>query len=137
MTGSSPADQIRSVDSAPIASSRESTASSTQAGPDGFVIPNDAPEFDTVEDAIIALGDAQMRLGDLEGHDAKRRARECLNRCGFKPELQDRPVSELSGGWRMRCAVARAIYADPDLLMLDEIETFADLPTLLWLQGFL
>lgn len=136
--GTSPGVQLATDSSSPAEVSPAADKASPPAdGSAAPAPPGSSYSFASVEEAVEALGEAQTKLEEMQGHAARARARECLRQCGFPDAQHERATRELSGGWRMRCSVARALFAEPDILFLDEIETFADLPTLLWLQGFL
>ncbi|MDR1088745.1 MAG: ABC-F family ATP-binding cassette domain-containing protein [Coriobacteriales bacterium] len=81
------------------------------------------------------------RLADLfenaGGWQLESDALTVLTGLGFKPEDATRPVSEFSGGWQMRIALARLLFARPDLLLLDEPTNHLDLESVRWLEGFL
>lgn len=69
------------------------------------------------------LSKAYVRLAqieELEGGDPEPRARKVLAGLGFSTEMQDKPTTELSGGWRMRVSLSCALFANPSLLLLDE-----------------
>jgi ATP-binding cassette subfamily F protein 3 len=74
-----------------------------------------------VEDSAAALAEAVERLQAIGAEGAEARAEQLLVNLGFSPELRARPMSALSGGWRVRVALACAIFARPDLLLLDEV----------------
>src|SRR4051794_11335987 len=76
-------------------------------------------EAETSEDGA-RLADIHMRLVDIDAHAAPARAATILAGLGFDDEMQNRPLSAFSGGWRMRVALAGVLFAQPDLLLLDE-----------------
>ena len=83
------------------------------------------------------ISDIQMRLVDIDAHSAPARAATILAGLGFDQAAQQRFASEFSGGWRMRVALAAALFAAPDLLLLDEPSNYLDLEGTLWLESFL
>lgn len=78
---------------------------------------------------------AEMEM--LQIDKAPAHAASVLFGLGFSPEEQKRPTSEFSGGWRMRVALARALFMRPDLLLLDEPTNMLDMKALLWLENHL
>jgi ATPase subunit of ABC transporter with duplicated ATPase domains len=94
----------------------------------------DNPDFDAV---IERYGAVQARFSDLDGYALEARAREILAGLGFSPEMQDMDVGRLSGGWKMRVALARILLLKPDALLLDEPTNHLDLESILWLERFL
>jgi ATPase subunit of ABC transporter with duplicated ATPase domains len=94
----------------------------------------DHPDFDGV---IERYGAVQARFSDLDGYALEARAREILAGLGFSPEMQDIDVGRLSGGWKMRVALARILLLKPDALLLDEPTNHLDLESILWLERFL
>jgi ATPase subunit of ABC transporter with duplicated ATPase domains len=83
------------------------------------------------------FGEAQARFDELGGYALDARAREILAGLGFSQEMQDGDVASLSGGWKMRVALARILLMRPDAMLLDEPSNHLDLESLIWLEGFL
>jgi ATP-binding cassette subfamily F protein 3 len=78
-------------------------------------------------------GEVLSRLEEIDANSAERRAKGLLDNLGFSPELQARPLKELSGGWRVRTMLAAAIFAKPDLLLLDEPTNHLSILAVMWL----
>jgi ATP-binding cassette subfamily F protein 3 len=78
---------------------------------------------------------ALLELMDAAGAEAK--ARIVLLGLGFKEDRIDKPMSELSGGWKTRCDLACALTQYADVLLLDEPTNFLDLPSIIWLQNYI
>jgi ATPase subunit of ABC transporter with duplicated ATPase domains len=96
------------------------------------------PEQADRMDAILArFGEVQARFDDLGGYALEARAREILAGLGFSQEVMDGDVARLSGGWKMRVALARILLMRPDAMLLDEPSNHLDLESLIWLEGFL
>mmetsp|Transcript_5114 Transcript_5114/g.15072 ORF Transcript_5114/g.15072 Transcript_5114/m.15072 type:complete len:618 (-) Transcript_5114:35-1888(-) len=85
----------------------------------------------------VTLMEVYERLEELSSEDAEARAAVILSGLGFSGEDQTRPTKEFSGGWRMRIALAQALFVQPDLLLLDEPTNHLDVPAVTWLEEFL
>ncbi len=83
------------------------------------------------------ISDIHMRLADIEAHTAEARASSILRGLGFGADQHAEPCSSLSGGWRMRVALAGVLFSRPDLLLLDEPTNYLDLEGALWLERYL
>jgi ATPase subunit of ABC transporter with duplicated ATPase domains len=95
------------------------------------------PESPGFADAIERFGDVQARYQELGGYDLEARAQAILAGLGFAPEQVAGDVGALSGGWKMRVALAQILLARPDVLLLDEPTNYLDIESILWLEGFL
>ncbi|MEA2975972.1 MAG: ATP-binding cassette, subfamily er 3 [Alphaproteobacteria bacterium] len=83
------------------------------------------------------IAEIHTRLVDIDAHSAPARAASILAGLGFNAQAQQRPVGEFSGGWRMRVALASVLFAEPDLMLLDEPTNYLDLEGTLWLEDHL
>jgi len=97
----------------------------------------DPERADELEKIIERFGVVQARFDELGGYGLEARAREILAGLSFDPAMVDRDVSELSGGWKMRVALARILLMAPDVLLLDEPTNHLDIESIVWLEEFL
>jgi ATP-binding cassette subfamily F protein 3 len=84
-----------------------------------------------------AVALAHQELAAINGYDATARAGRLLHGLGFAPETHEMPVSDFSGGWRVRLNLARALMMPSDALLLDEPTNHLDLDAVLWLEQWL
>jgi ATPase subunit of ABC transporter with duplicated ATPase domains len=97
----------------------------------------DPDRADEMEEIIARYGEVQHRFEELDGYALDGRAREALAGLGFSEEMMDGDVGALSGGWKMRVALARILLMRPDVMLLDEPSNHLDLESLIWLEKFL
>ncbi len=90
-----------------------------------------------LEGIVARYGEVQGRFEELDGYAQDGRAREVLAGLGFSHEMMDGDVGALSGGWKMRVALARILLMRPDAMLLDEPSNHLDLESLIWLEAFL
>src|SRR3954451_4082054 len=101
---------------------------------DALADPARADEMDKI---LARFGEVQARFDELGGYALEARAREIVDGLGFSQEVMDGDVGNLSGGWKMRVALARILLMRPDAMLLDEPSNHLDLESLIWLEGFL
>ena len=94
-------------------------------------------ETNSDEASGFRLAEVHERLGEIGAQSAPARAGAILHGLGFSGDEQARPLDSFSGGWRMRVALAAALFSEPDLLLLDEPTNHLDLEATLWLVQFL
>ncbi|KAK0232899.1 P-loop containing nucleoside triphosphate hydrolase protein [Armillaria fumosa] len=92
---------------------------------------------DAREETSSRLADVHTRLSDMDAESGPARAASLLAGLGFDEADQQRPTKSFSGGWRMRLALARALFVKPALLLLDEPSNHIDLNALAWLEDYL
>jgi ATPase subunit of ABC transporter with duplicated ATPase domains len=99
-----------------------------------MVDPDRADDLDRI---VERYGEVQARYEELDGYSLEGRAREVLAGLGFSEEMMDGDVGTLSGGWKMRVALARILLMRPDVMLLDEPSNHLDLESIIWLEEFL
>ena len=97
----------------------------------------DPAKANQMDDIIEAYGIAQSRFEELGGYALEAQAREVLAGLSFSQEMMDGDVGALSGGWKMRVALARILLMRPDVMLLDEPSNHLDIESLIWLESFL
>jgi ATPase subunit of ABC transporter with duplicated ATPase domains len=97
----------------------------------------DPDQADNLDAILERFGEVQARFEELGGYALEGRAREVLDGLGFSQEMMDGDVGALSGGWKMRVALARILLMRPDVMLLDEPSNHLDLESLIWLENFL
>jgi ATP-binding cassette subfamily F protein 3 len=93
-------------------------------------------EAETVTDPD-RMGYIYDRLAEIDAYGAPSRAASILSGLGFNDSAQQRPISEFSGGWQARVALAAALFRQPNLLLLDEPTNHLDFEAMIWLENFL
>ncbi|WP_427024600.1 ABC-F family ATP-binding cassette domain-containing protein [Aureimonas ureilytica] len=96
--------------------------------------PDRADEMDAI---IARYGEVQGSFDELDGYALDGRAREVLDGLGFSQSMMDGDVAKLSGGWKMRVALAKILLMRPDIMLLDEPSNHLDIESLIWLENFL
>ena len=97
----------------------------------------DPEQMDRMDEIIERYGEVQSRFEELDGYGLESRAREVLAGLSFSEEMMDGDVGKLSGGWKMRVALARILLMRPDAMLLDEPSNHLDIESLIWLEEFL
>jgi len=98
---------------------------------------SDPDRMDEMDAIIERYGEVQARYEELDGYALEGRAREVLAGLSFSQEMMDGDVGKLSGGWKMRVALARILLMRPDVMLLDEPSNHLDIESLIWLESFL
>lgn len=97
----------------------------------------DPERADEMEKLIERFGEVQGRFEELGGYALEGKAREILAGLGFSPSMMDGDVGGLSGGWKMRVALAQILLMRPDAMLLDEPSNHLDIESMIWLENFL
>ena len=98
---------------------------------------SDPDQADRMDEILERFGEVQGRFEELGGYALESKAREVLAGLAFSQEMMDGDVGKLSGGWKMRVALARILLMRPDVMLLDEPSNHLDLESLIWLEQFL
>jgi ATPase subunit of ABC transporter with duplicated ATPase domains len=96
--------------------------------------PDRAGDMDKI---LARFGEVQEEYDHLGGYALESQAREVLHGLGFDDERIDGDVGALSGGWKMRVAMARVLLGKPDVLLMDEPTNHLDIESIIWLEQFL
>ena len=96
--------------------------------------PDRAGEMETT---LARFGEVQQEYQERGGYELEARAREVLHGLGFRDAAIDGDVGSLSGGWKMRVAMAKVLLGNPDVLLMDEPTNHLDLESILWLESYL
>src|SRR6188768_1217210 len=97
----------------------------------------DPEQADNMDRILERFGHVQEEYEHLGGYALEAQAREVLHGLGFKDDQIDGDVGALSGGWKMRVALARVLLGRPDVLLMDEPTNHLDLESIIWLEQFL
>ncbi len=98
---------------------------------------SDPARADDLDRILDRFGTVQEDYDHLGGYSLEAQAREVLHGLGFDDERIDGDVGMLSGGWKMRVAMARVLLGRPDVLLMDEPTNHLDIESIIWLEGFL
>ena len=97
----------------------------------------DPARADDMDKILVRFGEVQEEYDHLGGYALESQAREVLHGLGFEDERIDGDVGALSGGWKMRVAMARVLLGNPDVLLMDEPTNHLDIESIIWLENFL
>jgi len=98
---------------------------------------SDPAETGDMARILARFGEVQEEYDHLGGYALEARAREVLHGLGFEDDRIDGDVGALSGGWKMRVAMARVLLGRPDVLLMDEPTNHLDIESIIWLESFL
>jgi ATPase subunit of ABC transporter with duplicated ATPase domains len=98
---------------------------------------SDPSRADEMEKILERFGEVQSEYQQRGGYELEARAREVLHGLGFDDERIDGDVGALSGGWKMRVAMAKVLLGRPDVLLMDEPTNHLDIESILWLEEYL
>jgi ATPase subunit of ABC transporter with duplicated ATPase domains len=98
---------------------------------------SDPARADDMDKILARFGEVQEEYDHLGGYALESQAREVLHGLGFDDERIDGDVGALSGGWKMRVAMARVLLGKPDVLLMDEPTNHLDIESIIWLESFL
>src|SRR5580765_6256687 len=98
---------------------------------------SDPAQADDLDRILARFGEVQDEYEHLGGYALEAQAREVLHGLGFDDEQIDGDVGRLSGGWKMRAAMARVLIGRPDVLLMDEPTNHLDIESIIWLERFL
>src|SRR3954469_9278549 len=101
------------------------------------VAMGDPEKADDMDRLLARFGEVQEEYDHLGGYALEAQAREVLHGLGFEDERIDGDVGALSGGWKMRVAMARVLLGRPDVLLMDEPTNHLDIESIIWLESFL
>jgi ATPase subunit of ABC transporter with duplicated ATPase domains len=97
----------------------------------------DPPRSGDMDKILARFGEVQEEYDHLGGYALESQAREVLHGLGFEDDRIDGDVGALSGGWKMRVAMARVLLGNPDVLLMDEPTNHLDIESIIWLENFL
>jgi ATPase subunit of ABC transporter with duplicated ATPase domains len=98
---------------------------------------SDPDRLDEMDAILDRFGHVQEDYAHLGGYELEARAREVLHGLGFEDDRIDGDVGALSGGWKMRVAMAKVLLGRPDVLLMDEPTNHLDIESIIWLEDFL